>query len=137
MVSFISTFITVGICLAIYAYIKKKYSKEIEELQEQINNLNSDVHRQSSQIRQMDFKVHTAEKEIVSYKERLETMTEINKELASKSGKDEVIKVTVTGENSEVKIVDVDGKATVKKKRGRKPGYKKPFYKKKSGGSPS
>ena len=137
MTSFISTFITVGICLAIYAYIKRKYGKEIQELQEQIDSLTTDVLKEKSKSRIMDDKLFVADKQIISFKEKLETLTEINKDLVSKISKDEVIKVTVTGENSSVQITDVDGKAPVKKKRGRKPGYKKPFYKKKSGGSPS
>jgi hypothetical protein len=63
-------------------------------------------------------------------------MMDINKELQSKSSDNDTIKITVNGENGEVKIVDADAKTTVKK-RGRKPGYKKPYYRKKTGGNPS
>ena len=121
MVSFISTFITVGLCLAIYAYIKKKYSKEITELQNQIAELNLNLVRANTRVKTLDDQLFVKEKEVSSYKSRLDTMVDINKELnAAKS----MSKPVVVGE-------------TEAPKRGRKPGSKKPFYKKKSGGSPS
>ena len=123
MTSFISIFITVGICLAIYAYIKKKYAAQIALLEEQIANLNLDLVKHKTHIKQLDDKVFVAEKEVSSYKSRLETMVDINKELnASKT---------------QAKVVDTPAVPTELKKRGRKPGSKKPFYKKKSGGNPS
>lgn len=123
MTSFISIFITVGICLAIYAYIKKKYAAQIALLEEQIANLNLDLVKHKTHIKQLDDKVFVAEKEVSSYKSRLETMVDINKELnASKT---------------QAKVVDTTAVPTELKKRGRKPGSKKPFYKKKSGGNPS
>ncbi len=136
MVSFISTFITVGICLAIYAYIKKKYSKEIQDLQDQISFLSENSLKQKAEIIDLTNKARHSEIETRSYKERLHTMMDINKELQSKSSDNDTIKITVNGENGEVKIVDADAKTTVKK-RGRKPGYKKPYYRKKTGGNPS
>lgn len=129
MASFISSFITVGICLAIYAYIKKKYAAQIAALEEQIANLNLDVVKHKTHIKQLDDKVFVAEKEVSSYKSRLETMVDINKELnASKTQGMSV---------NSAKPVDTTTAATEVKKRGRKPGSKKPFYKKKSGGNPS
>jgi hypothetical protein len=123
MTSFISIFITVGICLAIYAYIKKKYAAQIALLEEQIANLNLDLVKHKTHIKQLDDKVFVAEKEVSSYKSRLETMVDINKELnASKT---------------QAKVLDTPAVPTELKKRGRKPGSKKPFYKKKSGGNPS
>jgi predicted RNase H-like nuclease (RuvC/YqgF family) len=136
MVSFISTFITVGICLAIYAYIKKKYSKEIQDLQDQISFLSENSLKQKAEIIDLTNKTRHSEIETRSYKERLHTMMDINKELQSKSSDNDTIKITVNGENGEVKIVDTDAKTTAKK-RGRKPGYKKPYYRKKTGGNPS
>jgi hypothetical protein len=50
-------------------------------------------------------------------------MVDINKELSASK--------------SQPKVVDTTAAPTELKKRGRKPGSKKPFYKKKSGGSPS
>ena len=121
MVSFISTFITVGICLAIYAYIKKKYSKEIADLQDQIADLNLNLVRANSRVKTLDDQLFVKEKEASSYKSRLDTMVDIKKELnATKS----VSKPIVV-------------KETEAPKRGRKPGTKKPYYKKKSGGNPS
>jgi cell division protein FtsB len=127
MASFISTFITVGICLAIYAYIKKKYTAQIAELQNQIANLSLDVLHHKAEVKKLDDKAFLAEKEASSYKSRMETMIEINKELNAKyQGAPAVPKTAVVStENTELK------------KRGRKPGSKKPFYKKKSGGNPS
>jgi hypothetical protein len=123
MTSFISIFITVGICLAIYAYIKKKYAAQIALLEEQIANLNLDLVKHKTHIKQLDDKVFVTEKEVSSYKSRLDTMVDINKELnASKN---------------QAKVVDTPAVPTELKKRGRKPGSKKPFYKKKSGGNPS
>jgi len=123
MTSFISIFITVGICLAIYAYIKKKYAAQIALLEEQIANLNLDLVKHKTHIKHLDEKVFVTEKEVSSYKSRLETMVDINKELnASKT---------------QAKVVDTPAVPTELKKRGRKPGSKKPFYKKKSGGNPS
>jgi chromosome segregation ATPase len=123
MASFISSFITVGICLAIYAYIKKKYAAQIAELQEQIANLNLDVVKHKTHIKQLDDKVFVAQKEASSYKSRLETMVDINKELNASKTQGTSVNTTTA--------------ATEVKKRGRKPGSKKPFYKKKSGGNPS
>ena len=141
MTSFISIFITVGICLAIYAYIKKKYSAEIALLEEQIANLSLDILHHKAQVKKLDDKVFVAEKEVSSYKSRLETMTDINKELSAKHQSfDQRVVVTST------KPVDTtlsskpsvnSTEPTEAKKRGRKPGSKKPFYKKKSGGNPS
>ncbi len=120
MVSFISTFITVGICLAIYAYIKKKYSKEIADLQNQIADLNLNLVRANSRVKTLDDQLFVKEKEASGYKSRLETMVDINKELNA----------TKTSSKS----VAIETEAP---KRGRKPGSKKPYYKKKSGGNPS
>lgn len=125
MVSFISTFITVGICLAIYAYIKKKYSKQIEELQNQIAELNLNLVRANTRVKTLDDQLFVKEKEASGYKSRLDTMVDINKELnAAKS-----ITKPVTPAESFA--------PTEAPKRGRKPGSKKPYYKKKSGGNPS
>jgi cell division protein FtsB len=128
MSSFISIFITVGICLAIYSYIKKKYAAQIAELQNQIANLSLDVLHYKAESKKLDDKAFLAEKEASSYKSRMETMIEINKELNAK--------YQGTSVNS-AKPVDTTTAATEVKKRGRKPGSKKPFYKKKSGGNPS
>jgi septal ring factor EnvC (AmiA/AmiB activator) len=128
MTSFISTFITVGICLAIYAYIKRKYSKEIAELERQIADLNLNLVRANSRAKSLDDQLFVKEKEVSNYKSKLDTMADINKELnATKS----ITKPMTPAESF------APTEAPVKKKRGRKPGYKKPFYKKKSGGSPS
>ena len=124
MVSFISTFITVGICLAIYAYIKKKYSKEIAELQNQISELNLNLVRANTRVKSLDDQLFVKEKEVSSYKSRLDTMVDINKELSAKS----MAKPVTPAESFA---------PTETPKRGRKPGSKKPFYKKKSGGNPS
>lgn len=118
MASFISTFITVGICLAIYAYIKRKYSAQIEELQNQIADLNLDLVKYKSHVKSLDNQMFLKDKEVANYKTRLEAMVDINKEL-----------------NAREKTTAVP--TTDAPKRGRKPGSKKPFYKKKSGGSPS
>lgn len=119
MCSFISIFITVGICLAIYAYIKKKYAAQIELLEDQIANLNLDLIKHKTHIKQLDDKMYSADKELSNYKSRLETMTDIKRDLAAKT------KLASETANE------------APKKRGRKPGSKKPFYKKKSGGNPS
>ena len=128
MYSFISIFITVGICLAIYAYIKNKYAAQIALLEEQIAKFNLDLVKQKTHIRQIEDKVFVGEREISNYKTRLETMVDINKELSAKHQS--------TSVNS-AKPVDTTTAATEVKKRGRKPGSNKPFYKKKSGGKPS
>jgi CBS domain containing-hemolysin-like protein len=120
MASFISTFITVGICLAIYAYLKKKYSDQIAALESQIASLNLDIIKSNTRNREMETKLFVKERESESYKNKLETMVDINKGLVS--AKSIVIEPT---------------KLDSPKKRGRKPGSKKPYYKKKSGGNPS
>jgi len=119
MSSFISTFITVGICLAIYAYIKKKYAAQIAALQEQIASLNLDILKYKTQVKDLDNRIILKDKEATGYKFRLDTMMDINKDLAA------------------AKSVGPISPSTEPKKRGRKPGSKKPFYKKKSGGNPS
>jgi regulator of replication initiation timing len=123
MSSFISTFITVGICLAIYAYIKKKYADKIALLEEQIANLNLDLVKYKTHVKDLDNRLFVKDREISNYKTRLDTMVDINKELNSSK--------------TSSKVADVPNAPAELKKRGRKPGSKKPFYKKKSGGSPS
>jgi len=137
MISFISTFITVGICLAIYAYIKKKYSKQIALLEEQIANLNLDLVKYKTHVKQLDDKVFVAEKEVSSYKSRLETMVDINKELNAKNQSTSVNSAKPVDTTLSAKPLINSTEPTEHKKRGRKPGSKKPFYKKKSGGNPS
>jgi len=129
MTSFISTFITVGICLAIYLYIKKKYAAQIALLEEQIANFTLDTVKYETCIKQLENRVFIAEREIANYRTRLETLVDINKELNA-------FKPQSTSVNS-AKPVDTTTAATEVKKRGRKPGSNKPFYKKKSGGKPS
>jgi hypothetical protein len=125
MSSFISIFITVGVCLGIYAYIKKKYVAQIQQLEDIISNLNLDLLKHKTHAKDMDDKLFVKEKEVSSYKSRLDTMVDINKELNAKS-------------KSEPVIVKSESVApTESPKRGRKPGSKKPYYKKKSGGNPS
>ena len=123
MSSFISTFITVGICLAIYAYIKKKYAAKIALLEEQIAALNLDLVKYKTHVKDLDTRLFVKDREISNFKTRLDTMVDINKELSASK--------------SQPKVVDTTDAPTELKKRGRKPGSKKPFYKKKSGGSPS
>jgi len=79
MSSFISIFITVGICLGIYAYIKKKYAAQIALLEEQITNFNFATAKDKSCITQLENRLFVAEREISNYKTRLETLTDINK----------------------------------------------------------
>jgi hypothetical protein len=137
MASFISSFITVGICLAIYAYIKKKYAAQIAALQEQIANLSLDILHHKAQVKKLDDKVFVAEKEISSYKSRLETMVDINKELSAKHQSTSVNSAKPVDTTLSAKPSVNSTEPTEAKKRGRKPGSKKPFYKKKSGGNPS
>ncbi len=138
MCSFISIFITVGVCLAIYAYIKKKYAAQIALLEEQIANFNLDLVKQKTHIRQLEDKVFVGEREISNYKTRLDTMVEINKELNAKYQSDAAkTSVTSTKPVDTTTTASSDKPTEAPKKRGRKPGYKKPFYKKKSGGKPS
>jgi len=119
MVSFISTFITVGICMAVYAFFKRKYTTEIQNLENQISGLNLDLIRSSTRHRELESKLFVKEREAESYKNKLDTMVDINKGLVSAKS-----------------VVIEPGKLDAPKKRGRKPGTKKPYYKKKSGGSP-
>lgn len=124
MSSFISIFITVGVCLGIYAYIKKKYVAQIQQLEDIISNLNLDLLKHKTHAKDMDDKLFVKEKEVSSYKSRLDTMVDINKELSAKN----MAKPMTPAESFA---------PTEAPKRGRKPGSKKPYYKKKSGGNPS
>lgn len=111
---------------------RKKASKLIADLNDDINRLTEAGAKAHTDYEVLATKFFVKERELFNMTTQKETLSAINKELTKKINKDEKIEVTVTGENSEVKIIDVDGNATVKK-RGRKPGSKKPFYKKKSG----
>jgi hypothetical protein len=135
MSSFISIFITVGICLGIYAYIKKKYAAQIALLEEQIANFNLETVKYESCIRHLENRVFVAEREIGNYKTRLETLADINKEL--NAPKPQATSVNSAKPVDTTTVTSSDKPAEAPKKRGRKPGYKKPFYKKKSGGKPS
>ena len=138
MCSFISIFITVGVCLGIYAYIKKKYVAQIQQLEEIISNLNLDLLKNKTQVKSLEDKVFVGEREISNYKTRLETMVEINKELNAKhQSAASKTSVTSTKPVDTTTATPAETTSTEAKKRGRKPGYKKPFYKKKSGGKPS
>jgi regulator of replication initiation timing len=134
MCSFISIFITVGVCLGIYAYIKKKYVAQIQQLEEIISNLNLDLLKNKTQVKSLEDKVFVGEREISNYKTRLETMVEINKELNAKHQSTSVNSAKPVDTTT---VTPAETTSTEAKKRGRKPGYKKPFYKKKSGGKPS
>jgi len=115
---------------------KKLASKYIAQLNDDINSLNESLFKSKKEYEELATKLFVKERELYNMNTQKETLSHINKELSKKINKDEKIEVTVTGENSEVKIIDVDGKVAAKK-RGRKPSAKKPFYKKKSGGKPS
>lgn len=122
MSSFISIFITVGICLGIYAYIKKRYTSQIEELQKLISSLNLDLLKQRTSSKDLETQVFVQQKEIANHKTRLEALFSINKELAANSKTARVAKEeTKTPVVTEVNAV----------KKGRKPGSIKPFFKKK------
>jgi hypothetical protein len=122
-----------GVVLLVH---RKKASKLIADLNDDINRLTAANSTFNKQYEEIVTKLFVKERELFNMTTQKETLSAINKELTKKMNKDEKIEVTITGENSEVKIIDVDGAVTTKK-RGRKPGSKKPFYKKKSGGKPS
>ena len=70
-------------------------------------------------------------KELCAVKERLDHLLKLNDELIDELYKKEDIKLTVTGANSQIKIIDNDSPAKPARKRGRKPGVKKSVPKKK------
>lgn len=117
MFSLITTVFTVIACFIVYSYMKKKYANQIQQLQDIISGLNLDLIKSRTEVREVDSKLHLAQQELSITTSRLETTLGINKDLAA---------------NRSTNIVSAEPK-----KRGRKPGSKRPYYRKKTGGNPS
>ena len=118
MCTIITTVITVIACFITYSYVKKKYGSELEKLQEIISGLNLDLIKSRTESRELETKLFVKDREVSSYKTRLENIIEINKELSARKN-----------------VAPVEPTAEEPKKKGRKPGTKRPYFKKKPGSS--
>lgn len=118
--------------------LKAKTSKALFSLEFKHTALQSESKRledvaktRSTEIFTLKQKLNDRELQIQNITLEKIALVKQNEDLIDKLSKKENIEVTVTGENSDVQIIDVDGKATVRKRRGRRPGTKKAPSKKK------
>lgn len=137
-----ATLVVISLALLVWALasVTKKRDAELEI--QRLNNIISSLESANAMVnlnyRSAENKVLIKSQEIATLKAKLDALESVNTSLVKEVSKDEDIKVTVNGANSRVNIQDVDGKTTViKKKRGRKPGFKRGPYKKKSTGKPN
>jgi len=138
MTAFVITALIVAFAIIIIVNHSKKSTKEIERLQKVVTSLEAANTLVNMNYRSAENRLTMKIQENSNLKAKLEALENVNKSLVDEVFKDEDIKVNITGANSRVNIQDVDGKTTVvKKKRGRKPGFKRGPYKKKSTGKPN
>jgi type II secretory pathway pseudopilin PulG len=137
----ISLVLIAALLSAAIIYIFKKRStsqQEIERLNAIISSLETANSVVNMNYRSSQNLVLVKTQEVATLKAKLQALENVNNSLVKEISNDEDIKVNVSGKNSTVNIQDVDGKTTVvKKKRGRKPGFKRGPYKKKSTGKPN
>ena len=100
---------------------RKKASKLIADLNDDINRLTTASSTLSKQYEEIVTKLFVKERELYNMTTQKETLSEINKELNAKY------------QGASVNSTE----PSEPKKKGRKPGTKKPYYKKKSDGKPS
>lgn len=141
MTVFVITALIVAFAIIIIVNHSKKSNQEIERLNKVITSLEAANTLVNMNYRSSENRLTMKIQENSNLKAKLEALENVNKSLVDEvfdAVKDEDIKVNITGANSRVNIQDVDGKTTVvKKKRGRKPGFKRGPYKKKSTGKPN
>jgi ribosomal protein L25 (general stress protein Ctc) len=137
-----ATLVVISLVLLVWALASVTQKRDAELEIQRLNNIISSLESANAMVnlnyRSAENKVLIKTQEIATLKAKLEALESVNTSLVKEVSKDEDIKVTVNGANSKVNIQDVDGKTTVvRKKRGRKPGFKRGPYKKKSTGKPN
>jgi hypothetical protein len=137
-----ATLVVISLALLVWALASVTQKRDAELEIQRLNSIISSLEAANAMVnlnyRSAENKVLIKTQEIATLKAKLEALESVNTSLVKEVSKDEDIKVTVNGANSRVNIQDVDGKTTViKKKRGRKPGFKRGPYKKKSTGKPN
>ena len=137
-----ATLVVISLVLLVWALASVTQKRDAELEIQRLNNIISSLESANAMVnlnyRSAENKVLIKNQEIATLKAKLEALESVNTSLVKEVSKDEDIKVTVNGANSKVNIQDVDGKTTVvRKKRGRKPGFKRGPYKKKSTGKPN
>jgi hypothetical protein len=136
-----ATLVVISLALLVWALASVTQKRDAELEIQRLNNIISSLESANAMVnlnyRSAENKVLIKSQEIATLKAKLDALESVNTSLVKEVSKDEDIKVTVNGANSRENIQDVDGKTTViKKKRGRKPGFKRGPYKKKSTGKP-
>lgn len=138
MTAFVITALIVAFAIIIIVNHSKKSTQEIERLNKVVTSLEAANTLVNMNYRSAENRLTMKIQENSNLKAKLEALENVNKSLVKEVSKDEDIKVNITGANSKVNIQDVDGKTTVvQKRRGRKPGFKRGPYKKKSTGKPN
>jgi DNA-binding protein H-NS len=99
--------------------MKKKYADQIRNIQSLLSDANLSLLRAQTMMKEVESRAVARDIEIKELRAKLETSKSINQDLITR--KEPVAESSIQAP----------------KKRGRKPGSKKPFYKKKSGGNPS
>ena len=138
MTVFVITALIVAFAIIVFVHQKKQADTEIQRLNTVISSLETANNLVNINYRSAENRVTMKNQEIATLKAKLDALENVNKSLVNEVVNGEDIKVNITGSNSKVNIQDNDGKTTVvRKKRGRKPGFKRGPYKKKSTGKPN
>ena len=116
MCSIITTVFTAIACFILYTYMKKKHTEQINHIQSVLGNVNVSLFRTERILKEVEARAIQKDMELKELRAKLEASNSINKDLIN-------MKEAAATE--------------APKKRGRKPGTKRPYYKKKSGGNPS
>lgn len=120
--------ITIIIAIIIISFLVKRWKDEVKTLNEEKEYLKADLNSYMDSIEANNI---LWQKRVESLTERLEVLSEINKTLINKTtAAEEKVVVNVSSDEGNITVSDV-GSEKKNARRGRKPGNKRPYYKKK------
>lgn len=120
--------ITIIIAIIIISFLVKRWKDEVKTLNEEKESLENELHSYMDSISANNT---IWQKRVESLTERLEVLSEINKTLVNKTtAAEEKVVVNVSSDEGNITVSDV-GSEKKNARKVRKPGNKRPYYKKK------
>ena len=120
--SFFLTLVIVGL-VAYVVVNRNKYKTELEFFKKVVSDLNNDLFDNKVEIASLEGKVFLMEKEISTYKLKLESMMEINRDLAEM--------IEINRDLAKSKSADAKSNCEPSSKKEERPKSKRPYYRKK------